>query len=151
MMLVAALLLSLQAATLAAAAEAEALGLRLAHTGVLAAALPLAAASSVENLVATHVELSEVDKATLRDTARAVANREVERVLAQEGHQYAQLLSVEDLRTLVAAGESPAARRQRAILPRMIAGTMQAMGSIDVGQIAWREFCAQPGRRCAAN
>ena len=150
-MLAAALLLIAQvAATPVPSAEAEALGLRLAHTGVLATALPLAGASSVENLVSQHPDLSDADKAALRRTASAVAVRETDRVLAQEGHQYATLLSIEDLRTLVAGAETAAAQRQRAILPRVIAGTMQAMGSIDIGQIAWTEFCGLPGRQCPA-
>ena len=47
----------------APSAEAEALGVRLAQTGTLAALLPTITAKEREEMVARHPELSDADKA----------------------------------------------------------------------------------------
>lgn len=98
----------------APSAEAEALGARLARTGTLAALLPLMEAKETEELVAQHPELSAEDQATLRATAKDVADRGADRLLAAEGKAYAAALSIADLQVLVAAAESEADARRAA-------------------------------------
>lgn len=132
----------------APSAEAETLGLRLARAGTLATLLPMMEAKETEELIASHKELSEADREALRVTAHEVAAKGAERLLAAEGRAYAAALSVEDLRALVAAAESDAAKRMRAAQPRVIAATMQAAGNIDFKKDVMTAFCAKTGKAC---
>ena len=133
----------------APSAEAEALGARLARTGTLAALLPLMEAKETEELVAQHPELSAEDQATLRASAKDVADRGADRLLAAEGKAYAAALSIADLLVLVAAAESEAAERMRAARPGVIAETMKAAAGFDFKKDALAAFCAKTGKGCA--
>lgn len=138
--------LLLQAAT--PSPEAEALGRRLAENGTLAAMLPLVSAKETEELVTAQAELSAAEKDELRTTARAIAAKGIDTLLAAEGHAFAAALSLDDLRQLVAAAQSEAAKRQRAAMPRVIASTMQAAGSVDFKGETLAAFCAKTGKAC---
>lgn len=140
------LAMALQAAT--PAAEAETLGRRLAENGTLGALLPLMIARDTEELVAAHGELSAAEKAELRSIAGDQAARGLDRIMTAEGHAFATALSVDDLRLLVAAAESDAAKRQRAALPKVIAATMQSASGIDLKRDTLAAFCAKTGKAC---
>ena len=130
--------------------EAEALGQRLAESGTLAALLPLMIAKDTEDMVAAHPELTEAERSELRAVARQQAAGGMDRLMRAEGHAYAVALPLADLRALVAAAESDAAKRQRAALPRVIATTMQTAGELDFKADTLAAFCAKTGKACSA-
>jgi len=131
-------------------AEAERLGRALAGQGTLAALLPLVAAKETEELVAAHPELSEAEKAALRETARAAFAAGEAKLLAASGHAYAERLSVAELRALVAFNRTAAARRYRAAMPAAIAATLQAVGPMDFKGDTLAAFCRRTGKLCGA-
>lgn len=133
----------------APSARAEALGRQLAGLGTLAQLGPLMTAKDTEDLVADHPELSAADAATLRATAQAQAQTGLERLLAAEGHAYAQALSEDDLALLVFLESSDAAQRRRAATPGVIAATVKSLGSIDFKAETLAAFCAETGKACA--
>lgn len=132
----------------APSAEAEALGVRLAETGTLAALLPAIVAKDREALVAEHPELSDADKAALRATADEVAKAGIARLTAAIGHGYAAKLSIEDLRALVAFNQSPAARHWREATPAAVAQALAAVGEMNFQADARKAFCAKTGKLC---
>ncbi|MEI9926512.1 MAG: DUF2059 domain-containing protein [Sphingomonas sp.] len=130
--------------------EAEALGRRLAETGTLAAVLPMMVAKDRDALVAEHADWSDADKAALRATADAVAKAAIDRLMAATGHAYAERLSVEDLRALVAFNESDAARHWRAATPAAVTEALSRVGDINFQHEAAKVFCAKTGKGCPA-
>jgi len=141
--------LALQAAPAAVpSARAEELGRQLAASGTLAQLAPILLARDIEDLLAEHAELSEADLATLRATSERVGRAAFERMLAVEGHAYAQALSEDDLALLVFFEAGDVARRRRAALPSVIAGTMQALTGVDVKADMIAAFCAETGKAC---
>lgn len=130
--------------------EALALGKRLAETGTLAALLPMKIAQETEELVAEHPGWSEADKAALRAAATEQGKAGVERLMTATGRAYAEKLSVEDLRVLVAFNEGEAGKRWRAATPGVIAAAMAEVGELDFKGDTRKAFCAKTGKGCLA-
>lgn len=141
-------LIAMVMAQTAPSAAAEALGVRLAQTGTLAALLPTIIAKDREELIAAHPELSDADKAALRATADDVAKAATDRLTAAIGHGYATRLSIEDLRALVAFNESAAASHWREATPGAVMDAMSAMGGLDLRASASKAFCKKTGKLC---
>lgn len=137
------LALALASASSPAAAEGEALGIRLARTGTLATLLPIMVAKETEELVAGQKTLSDTDKAQLRVVAADQAKKEIERVMAVEGHAYAQNLSLTDLQAVVGFNETPVAARFRAVQPNVIAATMKGLAGFDFKKVVLAAYCAK--------
>lgn len=144
------ILLALAVAAAAPSPKAEALGQRLARNGTLAALLPVIVAKETDELVEAQRGLGAADIAVLRATAKDVGLRGLQRAMAIEGHAYATLLSPADLAVLVTQAESPAARRQRAVQPKLIMMTIQSLAGMDFKKDALAAFCAKTGKACAA-
>lgn len=138
--------LALQAA--APTAEAEALGRRLAASGVMATLVPFMAERDLAELASAHPELTPAERARLIEVGRASARAEQERLTAAMGHAYAVRLSVEDLRVLVADSERAATARWRDALPGAIAQAMSEAGSVDLKAQAAEAFCREAGKLC---
>jgi len=130
--------------------EAMALGKRLAETGTLAALLPVILAKETEELVAEHPEYNDADKAALRATAAEQGRAGVDRLMTATGRAYANKLSVEDLRVLVAFNEGEAGVRWRAVTPGAIVAAMTEVGQLDFKGDARKAFCAKTGKGCPA-
>ena len=145
-MMIAALMLFAAAAP---SAEAEALGARLARSGTLASLLPLMVAKDTEELVAAHKDLTPAEQATLRATAGEIGKAGSDKLFSAEGKAFAEALSVADLRALVAHAESPAAKRMRDAMPKVMMATMQSAGSIDFKKDVMAAFCTKTGKGCA--
>jgi hypothetical protein len=141
-------LIAIAMAQAAPGAEAEALGVRLAQTGTLAALLPSVAAKERDELIAQHADWSDADKAALRETADDVAKAAVDRLTTAIGHGYATRLSVEDLRALVAFNESDAGKRWRAATPGAVMGAIAALGQLNLGAETRAAFCKKTGKLC---
>jgi hypothetical protein len=136
------MLIALMLAGAEPSAEALALGRRLSALGTLATLLSVAEKKDAQEMIDREPTMSDKDKTALRATAATVYARERERLLAADGRALATHLSVEDLRTLVAQAESPAARHLREAMPRVIATTLQAVGDVDLGRQVRIAFCA---------
>jgi hypothetical protein len=82
------------------------------------------------------------------NVGRAEAQAGIDKIMKAIGSGYARHLSVEDLRVLVAHGESPAAARWRTAEPLVIAEAMGALGSMDLKKNVAAAFCRQAGKLC---
>lgn len=130
--------------------EALALGKRLAETGTLAALLPVIMIKETEELVAEHPEWSDADKADLRATAAEQGKSGIDRLMTATGRAYAEKLSIEDLRVLVAFNEGAAGRRWRDATPGVIVAAMTEIGQLDFKGDTRKAFCAKTGKGCPA-
>ncbi|UZK64866.1 hypothetical protein [Sphingomonas sp. M1-B02] len=142
------LLLALAQAVSAPDPEALRLGRRLAETGTLAALLPIVTVKEREELLREHPEWSDADKAAFRATADEVAKAATARLMEASGRAYARILSLPDLRALVAFNEGAAATRWRAATPAAVLESMGAMGGFDYKKEARAAFCAKSGKGC---
>lgn len=133
-----------------ASPEAEALGQRLAKAGTLASIAPALMAKETEELVTDNPDLKPEERDRLRATARRVAAQDIDKLTTALGQAYAGKLSVEDLKVLVAAAESPAAQRRRAIEPAALAAAMTSIGKLDFKGDTIAAFCAETGKLCPA-
>jgi hypothetical protein len=128
--------------------EALQLGKELAAHGTLAALLPMIEAKEVGELVADHPQLNAVDQARLRATADKVFQGGRDRILTAEGTAYAQAMSVEDLKQVLAFYRSPAGGRFEAALPKVIGETAANMGKVDFKGDVLAAYCEQTGKLC---
>ena len=121
----------------------------VAESGTLATLLPLIQQKEVEELVAAHPELLPKEKEALRATALRVYQAGRERLIAGETAALARQLSLEDLREIAKFNSSEAAARYRVALPKVIAGTMQAMAGMDYKRDVLTAYCKDTGKLCA--
>lgn len=142
------LMIAVMLASATPTAEAERLGRELAEAGTLAALLPVIQAKETDELIAAHPGLSDSEKAALSVTAGRVYEQGRERLLAETGRAYAERLSIEDLKELVAFEKSAAAVRYRAAMPAAIAATIQAVGPMDFKKDVRAAFCKETGKLC---
>lgn len=132
----------------APATEAERLGVRLARTGMLDAVAALATAKETEEVIRDHPKLTPDQQAKLRAMGKTISDAQRERLALEMGKRYAQALSADELRSLVAFEEGPLAKRYRAAVPAVLAGTMQAVGNIDFKGDLTRSFCSEEAAAC---
>ena len=142
------MLISLLIAAATPSAEAQQLGRELAGQGTLAALLPLVQAKETEELVASAKDLSDAEKVALRATAERVYRDGRERLLSATGRAYAERLTVDELKALVAFHRSPPAQRQQQVMPAVIAASMQSVGSMDFKKDVAAAFCKETGKLC---
>jgi hypothetical protein len=132
----------------AAGPEAERLGREIAASGTLGTILPIMKEQQIAELIAANPTLSTAEQTILRSVAEKQFATGRDRIFAAEGHQYAQTLSLTDLRAIAAYQRSPAAARMRAALPKVIARTMQAMDGMDFKGDVTKAMCAATGKLC---
>lgn len=143
------LLMLLQASAPAASSEADQLGVRLARTSGLAAIAPALIEKDLAELTREDASLGTEEKERLLGIGRAEAQIGLERVMQAIGSRYARRLSLEDLRVLVAHGESPAAARWRAAEPFVVTEAMSSLGEMDLKRKVAAEFCRTSGKLCS--
>ncbi|MEO8455315.1 MAG: DUF2059 domain-containing protein [Sphingomicrobium sp.] len=142
-------LLLLAAAAAQPPAQALKLGRQIAESGVLGIVLPIAQHKETEELVAAHPELTAVERARLRETAKRVFEDGRERLMQAEGRAYAEHLSLSDLRAVTAFQQSEAGKRYRAAMPGVIIETMKVMGTMDFKADVLAAYCKETGKLCA--
>jgi hypothetical protein len=128
--------------------EALALGRQVAESGTLAALLPLVIAKDTEDLIGDYPELSDAEKAAFRATAAQVARDGTDRLMTAMGRAYAEKLSIEDMKAVIAFNRSPAAVHWKAATPAAVLGAMQGMGGLDFKKDARLAYCKQSGKAC---
>jgi hypothetical protein len=143
------ILLFLAATAAQPSPEALRLGRELAESGTLATVLPLMAKKETEELVAAHPELSAVETATLRATAKRVFSAGRERLMDSEARALAERLTLADLRAIAAFQRSSAAQHYRAATPEVIATMMESIGTMDFKGDVLKSYCRQTGKLCA--
>jgi hypothetical protein len=144
------ILMALMIAMTEPSPEALALGLEMSETGMLATLLPILEADATEKLVAEYPELSDADKAKLRDTAHRTAAQGRTKMLEADGRAYAEQLSIEDLRALVAFARTDAAKHYRDAMPKIAASTMASVGPMDFKSDVIAAYCKETGKLCPA-
>jgi hypothetical protein len=137
-----------QAAASTMSPEAQDLGLRLARTTGLAAIAPVLVEKDLTDLANEYPALSSGERQRLMTLGRTEAKVGLERIMAAIGSGYARRLSIDDLRVLVAHGESPAAARWRAAEPLVIAEATGALGSLDLKKSVAAAFCREARKLC---
>jgi hypothetical protein len=142
------LLMFLQIAANAAPSEAQQLGVRLARTSGLAAVAPALIEKDLADLASEDASLTPAERERLLTIGRTEARNGLDKIVQAIGSGYARRLSIEDLRFLVAHGESPAAARWRAAEPMVIAEAMGALGEMDLKKNAAAAFCRDAGKLC---
>lgn len=151
------LLLALAAASAAAATpapapavtgEAARLAQIVAENGMLATIAPMIAANEAREIAAEHPEWTAADQATFQATASEVATTMRGQIVAAEAAAFAAHLSLDDLRTIAAYSQSPAAANQRAAMPAIMAQTAQVLDKLDHKGTLKAAFCARTGKLC---
>jgi hypothetical protein len=145
------ILILAQAAASTMSPEAQDLGVRLARTSGLAAVAPALIEKDLNELANEYPALSTRERQRLMALGRTEADVELTKILAAIGSGYARRLSVDDLRVLVAHGESPAAARWRAAEPLVIAEAMGTLGSMDLKKNVAAAFCREAHKLCDRN
>ena len=130
-------------------AEAVQLGRELAEAGVFAALLPAVKERETEELIAAHPKLSAPEKEALRASAYRTFDKGRERVMAGLATAYAERLTIEDLRALVAFDKSPVAQRYRLVAPEATLVTMKALGPMNFKDDAIANYCKETGKLCS--
>lgn len=130
--------------------EAKLLGRELAEAGTLNGLLTLLEEKETADLIAENPRLSDADKAALKASAHRTFVAGRARLMAETGRAYAERLTIEELRALVAFNRTPAAARYRAATPGVIAATMQAVGPMDFKADVRANFCKESGKLCPA-
>ncbi|QIL03175.1 DUF2059 domain-containing protein [Sphingomonas sinipercae] len=136
------------AAAVPPSVEASALGRQVAEAGTLGTLLPLITAKETEELLAQHEDLGKDEQATLRALAADIAKAGSERALAANGRAYAEALTAEELKIVVAFQRSAAGRRYQAVQPQVIAATMVALAGLDFKKDVLAAFCKKTGKLC---
>jgi hypothetical protein len=138
----------LQASGPAIPSEAQLLGVRLAKTSGFAAIAPSLIEKDLAELAREDASLSAAQRERLLSIGRTEARAGLEKVMLAIGSGYARRLSVEDLRVLVAHGESPAAVRWRTAEPAVMADAMGTIGEMDLKKNVAAAFCRDSGKLC---
>lgn len=126
--------------------EAEALGAALARSGPMLTLARLVEIREVPRLLGDHPDLTETERNRLAAIAFHAADVEIERKMISIGDFYARLLSVEELRMLAAAQDTPAAKHLREIMPGVVALT----GGLDIKTPVVAALCQANTRMCPA-
>ena len=92
--------------------------------------------------------MGEAEKQRLREVAHRTYLEGRDRLLEADGRGYAEQLSVEDLRALVAFSRTDAAKHYRDAVPRIAASTMAAAGSMDFKKDVVEAYCKETGKLC---
>jgi len=140
----------LAAAAVAATPTPEALDLarKVAANGVLATLGPLQTQSEIEEIIAENPEFTEAERTRLRAIGEAQAEALLVKVIETQAAAMAAELSVEDLRVLAEFAGSPAALRQREVMPQVILATVKALDGIDYAEGVRDAFCAETRKLC---
>jgi len=128
--------------------EALALGREMAEAGMLATLLPILEVDSTEKLVAEFPELSDAEKQKFREVAHRTYLEGRDRLLEADGRAYAEQLSLEDLRALVAFSRTDAAKHYRDAMPKIAASTMASAGPMDFKKDVVAAYCKETGKLC---
>jgi hypothetical protein len=143
------MVIALLIAAAAPSAEALALGRQIAEAGTLSSFVELVQAKETDELVESHPEFSDTDKAKLRAVAMSVYQSGRERLMQATARAYAERLSVADMRDVVAFQKSRAGQSYRGAIPAVIAATVQSVGEMDFKGDVIAAYCKQTGKLCA--
>ena len=129
-------------------AEQSALGRRLAAAGDFNAIVGTIGAAEVERIARETPDLSEAERARLREIGGATLAAARIRLLDRVGAIYARHFTAAQLRAIVAFLEGPAGRAYTGALPRMLPEIGQAMQGRDLAADIRAAFCRETGKLC---
>lgn len=132
-------------------AEQAALGRRLAAAGDFNAIVGAMGAAEVERLARETPDLTDAERARLREIGGATFAISRARLLGTVGAIYARHFSAAQLREITAFLESPAGRAYTGAFPRMLPEIAQAMQGLDLAAEIRAAFCRETGKLCSAN
>jgi len=127
-----------------------ALGRRLAAAGDFNAIIGAMGAAEVERIARETPELSEAERARLREIGSAALAAGRARLLDRVGAIYARHFTAAQLEAIVGFLEGPAGRAYTGALPRLLPEIAAAMGTVDLGGEIRAAFCRETGKLCTA-
>jgi hypothetical protein len=131
------------------AAEQIALGRRMAAAGDFNAILGAMGAAEVERLARDTPDLSEAERARLREIGTATLAAGRARLLDTVGAIYARHFTAAELGEIVRFLEGPAGRAYTGALPRLLPEIGAAMQGRDFAAEIRAAFCRETGKLCA--
>lgn len=132
----------------APSAETLALGRQVASHGTLATLIPLLSKKESAELIEKHPDLTDADKEKLRTIADAEAQANLTKLIDAQAAIYAKEMSLADLQALAAFTGSDAARKQSALQPALIMGSMTVLDGVDFKKDVMVKLCKQTGKGC---
>ena len=129
--------------------EQAALGRRLAAAGDFNAIVGAMGAAEVERIARETPDLSEAERARLREIGTATLAAGRARLLDTIGAIYAREFTAAELEAIVGFFESPAGRAYIGALPRLLPAIGQAMRGFDLPAEIQDAFCRETGKLCA--
>jgi len=130
--------------------EQAALGRRLAAAGDFNAIVGAMGAAEVERIARETPDLSDAERARLREIGAATLAAGRARLLDTVGAIYARQFSLAELRAITAFLEGPAGRAYTGALPRLLPQIAAAMQGVDLAAEIRAAFCRETGKLCAA-
>jgi len=130
------------------AAEQAALARRMAAAGDFNAITGAMGAAEVERIARETPDLSDAERARLREIGRATLAAGRARLLDSVGAIYARRFTEAQLRAIVGFLESPAGRAYVGALPGLLPEIAQAMQGVDLAAEIRAAFCHETGKLC---
>lgn len=134
----------------APSAEQVALGRRMAAAGDFNAIVGAMGAAEVERLARETPDLTDAERARLREIGQATFAASRTRLLDMVGVIYARHFTAAQLTEITAFLESPAGRAYIGAFPRLLPEIAQAMQGRDLAAEIRAAFCRETGKLCAA-
>jgi hypothetical protein len=126
-----------------------ALGRRMAAAGDFNAIVGAMGAAEVERLARETPDLSEAERARLREIGRTTFAASRARLLDTVGAIYARHFTAAQLSGITTFLESPAGRAYIGAFPRLLPEIAQAMQGLDLAAAIRAAFCRETGKLCA--
>lgn len=131
-------------------AAQAALGRRLAELGDFNAIIGAMGDAEIEALAANTPDLTDAERARLRQVGEGVLAAGRARVLTAIGDAYGRHFTADQLRGIIAFLESPAGRAYIGALPQLLPEIAAATQGIDLGRDVRAAFCRETGKLCRA-
>jgi hypothetical protein len=130
-------------------AEQLALGRRLAAAGDFNAIVGAMGAAEVERMARETPDLSDAERARLREVGAATFAASRARLLETVGAIYARHFTAAQLTEITAFLESAAGRAYIGAFPRLLPEIAQTMQGLDLAAAIGAAFCRETGKLCA--
>ncbi|MHA6723314.1 DUF2059 domain-containing protein [Sphingomonas sp. RS2018] len=129
-------------------AEQAELGRQVAASGTFGRLAPLMVRQQTDEMVRDTPGLTLAEKAQLGTIAASTGKATIDRIIGMMGVAYAEGLSADDMRAIIAFNRTGAAQRYRAAEPNAMAIAVRTMGTLDFKRDVMKAFCAKTGKGC---
>ena len=128
--------------------EAAELGREVALNGVFANLFPMIGKKKIEELIASHPELTAADRDALRKVGDGWIVATLAAMSGVMGGEYARTMSVDDMKAMLAFARSDAGKHWQAAEPGAITAVMKQLDGVDFEGEVSAQFCRDTGKLC---